>query len=184
MTRTQLGLPILLVLLLGLSSPASAQCPVDETFDVYPPGTDLQGTGGWKGFNNDPFFTAFVSTGVEPANSPPQSVIIESNANIVRETSCLGESLVSLSVFQWIASPYVAGVPVEPQAGSIFRLFNTYVDSGPQLVSGEARFDPGDGQAKFLHAAMGRERNGGNRLESGEWISVACECSTVFLNGS
>ena len=153
MTRLSVGrsIGLLLFLLPGLPSPSSAQCFTVANFDVYAPGTNLHGMDGWKGIDNDPFFTAFVSSGVEPANSPPHSVIIENDANLAREATCVGESLVSVSVFQWIATPYSAGTPVEPEAGSIYRLFNTYADGGPKLAAAEIRFDPGDGMAKVLH---------------------------------
>jgi hypothetical protein len=59
--------------------------PFEESFDVYPPATSLHGLGDWKGIDNDPFFTAFTTTGAEPANSPPQSADISSNSDLVHE---------------------------------------------------------------------------------------------------
>jgi hypothetical protein len=150
-TPTCAATVFVLGLALSLGSPAAASCVWDEGFDSYPAGSSLHGQGDWKGIDNDPFFEAFVSTPPDPSNSPPLSAVIETSSDLVREATCAGEGLVVLSVQQYIASPYTAGTPSEPDAGSFFNVFNTYSDGGTQELSTSIRFDPGSGNAHVLH---------------------------------
>jgi len=52
-----------------------------DNFDGYAPGTDLHGVEGWKGWFNDPTFTAFTTDA--EARTAPHSVDILSNADLV-----------------------------------------------------------------------------------------------------
>ena len=54
-----------------------------ENFDSYTDGQDLHGVGGWKGWDNDPTWTAFVSNA--QSQSPENSVDIKGNADLVHE---------------------------------------------------------------------------------------------------
>ena len=56
-----------------------------ENFDSYAEGSDMHGQGGWKGWDNDPSYTAYVSA--VQSRSSPHSVDIKANADLVHEYS-------------------------------------------------------------------------------------------------
>jgi len=56
-----------------------------ENFDSYAAGSDMHGQGGWKGWDNDPAYTAYVSD--KESRSDPHSVDIKANADLVHEYS-------------------------------------------------------------------------------------------------
>ena len=43
----------------------------EDNFDSYDEGQDLHGVGGWKGWDNDPLWTAYVTA--DQAQSAPQT---------------------------------------------------------------------------------------------------------------
>lgn len=89
-----------------------------DDFDTYPTGENLHGVGGWKGWSNDPTFTAFT-TDVQ-ARSAPNSVDIVSNSDLVHEYS------ITAGVFHYRFYQYI---PSNFQGQSYFIMHNQYDDS-------------------------------------------------------
>lgn len=56
-----------------------------ENFDSYADGSSMHGQGGWKGWDNDPSWTAYVTSA--QARSSPQSVNIAGDSDLVHEYS-------------------------------------------------------------------------------------------------
>jgi hypothetical protein len=56
-----------------------------ENFDSYTNGQDLHGVGGWKGWDNDPTWTAYVTDA--QSQSPENSVDVKGNTDLVHEFS-------------------------------------------------------------------------------------------------
>jgi len=80
-----------------------------ENFDSYTNGQDLHGVGGWKGWDNDPFWTAYVSN--VQSRSPENSVDIKGNADLVHEYS--GYTTGQYIYTAWIYLPSTVGEPPE-----------------------------------------------------------------------
>ena len=55
----------------------------EENFDSYTDGSSMHGQGGWKGWDNDPFWTAYVTSA--QARSSPHSVNIAGDSDLVHE---------------------------------------------------------------------------------------------------
>lgn len=56
-----------------------------ENFDSYADGSDMHGQGGWKGWDNDPAYTAYVTSA--ESRSSPHSVDIKGASDLVHEYS-------------------------------------------------------------------------------------------------
>ena len=57
----------------------------EDDFDSYAEGSDMHGQGGWKGWDNDPTWTAYVTD--KESRSDPHSVDIKTTADLVHEYS-------------------------------------------------------------------------------------------------
>ena len=125
------NLRVLLVLLaiVGVSSVASAS-PFLENFDSYVAGSSLHGQGGWKGWDNDPTWTAPVSNAY--AYSSPNSAEIGDLADLVHEFDFVGGNL-ELSAMQYI--------PSDGTGQNYFILLNQYNDLGPYDWSVQTSFN-------------------------------------------
>lgn len=114
-----------IVLVLGLILALAAFTSVfaagawSDNFDSYPTGQDLHGVGGWKGWSNDPTYTAFT-TDVQ-ARSAPNSVDIVSNSDLVHEYSNTS-GLWCYRFYQYIPGNLVGQ--------SYFIMLNQYDDAG------------------------------------------------------
>jgi hypothetical protein len=115
--------------------PATAIAQWSDDFDAYADGSSMHGQGGWKGWGNDPAYTAYVTS--LHSLSPPHSVDIAGNADLVHEYS-------GYTSGQWafIANVYVPDNLVAPN-DTYFILLNTYSDSGAgNNWSTQVHFDP------------------------------------------
>jgi hypothetical protein len=90
-----------------------------DNFDGYAPGTDLHNMNGWKGWFNDPSFTAFTSDA--QARTAPNSVDIVGNADLVHEYS------ENAGFWLYRASQYIPG---NLAGQSYFIMLNQYDDAG------------------------------------------------------
>lgn len=101
---------------------AAGSGPWQDNFDSYATGTNLHGVGGWKGWFNDPTFTAFTINA--QARSAPNSIDIVSNSDVIHEFS--------ESSGQWVftAWQYIPGSFV---GNSYFIMLNQYDDAGATL---------------------------------------------------
>jgi hypothetical protein len=102
-----------------------------DTFDTYPTGFNMHGVGGWKGWDNNPAFTAFTND--VRARSVPNSLDIASNSDLVREFSGISSGYWTFTAWQY--------VPSSMTGESLFIMLNTYNDNGPKNWSVQVRFD-------------------------------------------
>ena len=105
----------------------------EDDFDSYPTDTSLHGVGGWKGWDNDPFWEAFTTD--DQAASAPNSVDIVGDADLVHEFT-------GYTSGQWVFSGKVY-VPADFSGQSYLIFLNTYADGGPNNWSVQVWFQPG-----------------------------------------
>ena len=115
-----------------MSTSAIAQWADD--FDSYETDISLHGVGGWKGWDNDPAWTAYTRD--EQALSPPNSVEIVDNADLVHEYGYAGGQ------WTYTAMQYV---PSNLSGMSYFIIQNMYNDGGPYNWSIQIPFDSATG---------------------------------------
>jgi uncharacterized membrane protein len=131
-----------------------------EDFDSYPTGQQMHGTGGWKGWNNDPAAGAILVD--DPARSTPNSVEIVGASDLVHEYSGKTSGTGTYTAWQYIPSDFAGE--------SYFILLNTYSDGGNQNWSTQIRFD----------SALGIVENegvsgGSLPLITDQWIEIRVE---------
>jgi hypothetical protein len=80
-----------------------------ENFDSYSNGQDIHGVGGWKGWDNDPTWTAYVSNA--QSRSPENSIDIKANADLIHEYD--GYTSGQYLYTAWIYLPASVGEPPE-----------------------------------------------------------------------
>lgn len=118
---------------LALTVPVLASAQFAEDFDSYPTGTSMHGVNGWKGWDNNPAFTAFTSD--VQAFSGPNSVAISPTSDLVHEFTGATTGTWVVTAYQYIPSTLVG-----PQ---YLLLLNTYNDGGPYNWSTQLRFQDG-----------------------------------------
>ncbi|MCL4263279.1 MAG: M36 family metallopeptidase [Anaerolineae bacterium] len=102
-----------------------------DNFDSYPTGQDLHGVGGWKGWDNNPAFTAFTTA--TQARSAPNSVDIVGNADLVQEYTGATSGQWTYTAWQYVPSS-MTGL-------TYFIMLNTYADGGPNNWSVQVNFN-------------------------------------------
>ncbi|MCP3905783.1 MAG: hypothetical protein GY715_19320 [Planctomycetes bacterium] len=124
-------------------------CAWWDDFAAYAPITELHEHLGWKGWDDDPAFSAPVVAA--PAKSDPNAVDISLNADLVHEF-CAGDDggAWSFTAWQYIPTEFVSG-GVEPFAGSGFNLLNTYEADGDKHWSVQMAFDSTVGMCRVFH---------------------------------
>jgi len=147
-----------LVAVLTLSVTGLA-APWFDDFDSYASGSQLHGQGGWKGWDNDPTWTAPTSSVV--SLSPPNSAQIGGTADLVHEYAEVGGAL------QYRAMQFVPGNSI---GQSYLILLNDYSDGGPYDWSVQINFNMNTGQ---LISDFG----GGATLPiiRDQWVEIRCE---------
>jgi hypothetical protein len=78
-----------------------------ENFDTYAAGSSMHGQGGWKGWDNDPAWEAFVTN--DQSRSPENSVDIKANADLIHEYS--GYTSGNYIYIGWVYVPSDQGEP-------------------------------------------------------------------------
>ncbi len=91
-----------------------------EDWDSYPTGQNMHGIGGWKGWFNDPTYTAYTTD--EQALSSPNSIDILADADLVHEYSGYDTGFWTYTAWQYIPTGFTGE--------SYFILLNQYDDSG------------------------------------------------------
>ena len=89
-----------------------------DYFDSYLTGTSLHGVGGWKGWNNNPAFTAFTTNA--QSRSLPNSMDISGNADMIHEFA-ISSGFYYLRFYQYI--------PSSMSGTSYFIMLNQYDDA-------------------------------------------------------
>jgi subtilisin family serine protease len=107
----------------------------EEDFDSYPTGQNMHGIGGWKGWDNNPAFTAFTSD--TQARSAPNSIEIVGNNDPVREFA-------GAVAGQWIFTTWQY-IPSSMTGTTYYIMLNTYNDGGAKNWSVQVRFNTATG---------------------------------------
>ena len=90
----------------------------EDNFDSYDLGSSMHGQGGWKGWDNDPAWTAYVSA--DQFDSSPHSLDIVADADLIHEYS-------GTTSGQWTYITHVY-VPSDLIGLSYFILLSDYLD--------------------------------------------------------
>jgi hypothetical protein len=142
------GLLLLAAAGLFLFLPVVASAQWSEDFDSYATGTSMHGVGGWKGWDNNPAFTAYTTDLY--ARSGPNSVDITPTSDLVHEFSGYSSGVWIVTAWQYI--------PSSATGQQYFILLNTYADGGPNNWSTELQFFNGsvinDGDGATLPAIL------------------------------
>jgi len=97
----------------------------EENFDSYDLGSSMHGQGGWKGWDNDPIWTAYVSD--DKSLSNPHSVDIVADADLIHEYA-------GATSGQWTYTAHVY-VPSDLTGLSYFIMLSHYEDFGGQTLN-------------------------------------------------
>jgi len=130
----------------------------EENFDSYDDGSSMHGQGGWEGWQNDPTWTAYVTS--EQSRSSPHSVDIVGDADLVHRFS-------GVSSGEWTFTTWLY-IPVDFTGLSYFILLNNY-GTGSDNWSTQVRFDADQGlvESEFDGAQL--------PLVTGEWVELRVE---------
>ena len=79
----------------------------EDDFDSYTDGSSIHGQGGWKGWDNDPSFTAYITSA--QAKSSPHSINVKVDTDLVHEYS--GYTSGSFIYTAWVYIPSEMGDP-------------------------------------------------------------------------
>ncbi len=105
-----------------------------EDFDSYSYKSQIHGQGGWKGWNNNIAYGAFINS---PSFTMPHSVEIAGASDLIHEFSGYTSGEWQFSTYQYIPST-MTGI-------QYFLLLNQYSDTGPYNWSTQVSFDPASG---------------------------------------
>ncbi len=114
--------------------------PWIEPFDIYLPGEGVIGWRGWSGRDDDPELDAIITPQI--FLSPPASLDVRENANVVKPFENVTEGQWHFSCWTYIPNGY--------QGGSTLALFDEYQHNGPQHPGLISQFDSNTGQIFFL----------------------------------
>ncbi len=118
-----------------------------DNFDSYEDGSSIHGQGGWKGWDNDPDFTAYVSSIVN--RSSPHSLDIKAGSDIVHEY--FGNYTGEFVYTAWIYFPEntspLAPKITGPESGGVGEYFEyDFVTTDPDLDDVWYLIEWGDGE--------------------------------------
>lgn len=148
---------------LNVMNPASMRGWSDD-FSAYTLGQFLDGDtsdGGWKGWDNDPQYGAFVVDDQEL--SVPHSVEVVDNVDLVHEFG-------GYTAGQWTFTTWIY-VPDDFIGNSYFILLSDYTDGAGQdnKWAVQLRFDGDQGIVESEHDAISVW------LLTGQWVEIRCE---------
>jgi RHS repeat-associated protein len=134
--------------------------PWDEPFDQYPPGQSLHGVNGWKGWDDNPAATGFVTD--QFANSPPNSLQVAGDTDLVHP-------FIGFTSGQCSMRGAVFVPPTHSGGDTYFLMLNTYRDRGPYNWSCQVHFnnDLGLVQSDGLSGIDGELP-----LVTGRWVPI------------
>lgn len=130
----------------------------EDNFDSYDEGQDLHGVGGWKGWDNVPAATAYVTA--DQALSSPHSV------DILEVTDLVHEYVATSGEWTYTAWQYI---PDEFIGQSYFILLSDYIDGGPNTWAVQLNFweDSQIVESQFDGAEL--------PLITGKWVEIRVE---------
>jgi hypothetical protein len=141
-----------------------------ETFDCYTNGSGMHGQGGWKGWDNNVAFDAFV-TNVQ-ARSAPHSVDVAGDTDLVHEYSGYTSGHFTYTAWQYIPVDFDNGNPISTPPGTYFILLNKYNDGGPYNWSVQLDFD---GDTGLLVGDCGASNNVSMPYITDQWVEIRVE---------
>jgi hypothetical protein len=154
----------------ALATPATADW--NDDFEAYEVGSSMHGQGGWKGWGNDPTYTAYVTDLY--SHSPTKSVDIQGLSDLVHEYS-------GYTSGKWIYTAWQY-VPTDFTGLSYFILLNTYSDPGTNNNwSTQISFGDGLVTSEFEYVTLD--------LITGRWVELKVEIDldanvqTVYYDG-
>ena len=125
--------------------------PWADSFEEYPPGSDLLGQGGWTSWDGDPLCGGYVVEMEAPDGV--QALEVAGNTDLVQLfDDCDGGQWV-FSTWQYIPSDFQSGGD-PPLVGSFFVIMNTYEEGTPHEEddwSCQMQFDSNDGMLKVYY---------------------------------
>ena len=127
-----------------------ASTPWYEDFDAYGAGSELHSQGGWKGWDDNPVFTAPVTQ--LQSRSETQSIVVADDSDLVREFCIDGSDTEawSFTAWQYIPTDFESGGSGTFD-GSWFILLNTYNDGGPYDWSVQVAADSNGNVIRAFH---------------------------------
>ena len=132
-----------------------------DNFDSYPPGSQMHGQGGWKGWFNDPNAGAFLTD--TPSLSAPNAVDIVGASDLVHEYSGYTSGLWTYTAWQYVPGSF--------SGTSYFILLNSYDDAGADMNwSTQVTFDSGSALVSNTGASGGTLP-----LVTDEWVEIRVE---------
>lgn len=133
----------------------------------------MHGFEGWKGWDNDPAFGAFLSD--VHSLSLPNALEIAGSNDMVHEFAQADAGHWELTAWTYVPSDFDSG-STGPLAGSYFVAMNTYADGGPHEEADwsiQMNFDSNDGMLKVYYG------NGMNTVDvpylPDEWVEVRAD---------
>jgi len=138
----------------------------EENFDSYDLDSSMHGQGGWKGWDNNPDATGFVSD--VQAQSTPHSVEIAwfegTAADLIHEFT-------GVSSGEWIFTAYQY-IPNDFSGETNFLLLNTYNDGSPYHWSNALAFNSDTGNVESWEGET-------LPIEFDEWVEIRVEIDFV-----
>jgi len=148
--------------------------PWEEDFDSYENGSSMHGQGGWKGWDNNAAFTAYVTD--TQSQSPPHSVDIVGDADLVHEYSGYTSGDWTYTAWLYVPEDFNNGDPIMDPPGTYFILLNRYNDGGPYNWSVQLVFD---GDTGMLVGDCGAADNVTMPYIAGQWVEIRVD---IFLD--
>ncbi len=100
-----------------------------EDFEPYPLGSGMHEQGGWKGWDNDPAFDAFVTDAV--FSSEPHALEIAGSSDLVQEYSQVDSGRWLYSASMYVPEDFESSCDEYGHCGSYFIVLDVYQDGGP-----------------------------------------------------
>lgn len=120
-----------------------------DDFDAYELDSSLHGQGGWKGWDNDPNFTAYVTDA--QARSWPHAVDVVDTTDLVHEFDGCTAGKWRFTAWIYIPDDFTSGENTPYEPGTQLLLLNTYNDGGPYKWSVQYVFDSNDGMLEVAY---------------------------------
>jgi hypothetical protein len=143
------------------------ELPWFDSFDNHDDTDLIHGLRDWQGWDNDPAFDAPVTNTI--AQSPPNSLNVADETDIVRPFEGADSGAWSFTAWQYIPSDFASG-SAGNFAGSYFNILNTYNDNGPYDWSVQIQIDSNDGMLKVFHG-QGTDRIS-VPFETDRWVKI------------
>ena len=145
-------------------------CSWADSFDTYAAGSDVDGQGGWAGWDNLPGLGATVTAG--PAQTPPNSLDVQLATDIVQTFNFATAGTWEFDAWMYIPSGFTSGGTGQFD-GTYIVMMSTYTPGGthnPQDWAVQIQFDSNDGMLKAFYG------NGTNTVAvpyvTDQWVPV------------